>query len=153
MFADQCLRCQMHALSIELNPFPTHHAGTQAWTRSAVKKRISIASIQRAESGVKVIADRRCPMHRDTLVHMAVDAKRPGCQRSRLAGFKVHDLRTCMHAGIGATCTMNGDGCLGDMAQCLFELRLNRMAMRLTLPAAKAAAVIFDGECITQGFS
>ena len=92
-------------------------------------------------------------MHRDTLVHMAVDAKRPGCQWARLAGFKMHDLRTCMHAGIGASSTMNGDGCLGDMAQCLFELCLNRMAMRLALPAAKAAAVIFDGECITQGFS
>jgi len=55
-----------------------------------------------------------------------------------------------MHTRIGPSGAVNGYGCLSDMGKGLFEFCLNRMAMRLALPAAKAAAVIFNGECVTQ---
>ena len=58
----------------------------------------------------------------------------------------MHDLRCGVDAGIGATGTVYGHSFLCYLPECLFQFCLNRMAVRLPLPTAKALAVIFDGE-------
>ncbi len=58
----------------------------------------------------------------------------------------MHDLGCRMDAGVRSTGTVYGHRLLCDLPECPFQFSLNRMAVRLPLPTAKALAVIFDGE-------
>ena len=53
-------------------------------------------------------------------------------------------LSKCVHAGIGASGTVNSQIIATNSPECALELVLNRVVMRLTLPSGKRRAVVGD---------
>ncbi len=58
----------------------------------------------------------------------------------------MHDLRQRMNARIGAPGASRGNGLLRERCERFLKRILNRMAVRLRLPALPAAAVILQAE-------
>jgi hypothetical protein len=56
----------------------------------------------------------------------------------------MHDLSEAMHAGIGTAGNHRLQGRLRKFQERPFERVLNRLAVRLLLPAAKGRAVVLD---------
>ena len=61
-------------------------------------------------------------------------------------GGKTDDLLRCMDACIGPAGRDGPDRFVGDAAQRLFKCLLNGALARLSLPAVKTAAIVFDAQ-------
>lgn len=88
-------------------------------------------------------------MYRDTPIEMRVYSETPGSKGPDNVCFEVYNLGQSVHPGVGSTGAIHRYRLASDGAKRVFEFSLDRMAMWLTLPTAKALAVIFDG----QGYS
>jgi len=95
---------------------------------------------------MEVVSHEPGPMDGYPLVQMTVDAESPRSQRSLYRRLEVHHLSRRMYAGIGPSCTVDGQGYPGNLCYGFFERLLHRTTVRLTLPAAKTPAIVFDGE-------
>ena len=57
-----------------------------------------------------------------------------------------------VHTSIGAPGTDEFDSMIGDETQCLLEILLHRIAVRLALPATIGGPAILDTHCIFHSF-
>lgn len=75
---------------------------------------------------------------------MGISAKQPVVWRAARAGIEVNYLGSGVNSAIGAPGAGHRDRRVGDPGQRGFDFLLHAGAVRLALPATKAAAVIFD---------
>lgn len=75
---------------------------------------------------------------------MGIGAKQPVVGRAARGRVEVNYLGSGVNSAIGTPGTGQGDRFVGNPGQCGFDRLLHTGAVRLALPAAKTAAVIFD---------
>lgn len=146
MLAHQHLRRLMHALGIKGLTNPGDAPGFHTRPCCPVQDRIPIRTLEGCMPGMKIIGNFGCPMHGNRFRQMTVDAKGPRAQRSLHGGVEMYDLGQCVNTGVRATRAMHHDGCARDRRKRGLYRLLDRGTVRLALPAAKGAAVVFDGE-------
>ncbi len=108
---------------------------------------VAVAAHGRTEPGTEIIAHGPGPVHTDIVRQLCVDAHDPGFKLTLRSRVEMHNLPGRVDTGVGATRADHLHAMVGHNRQRFLDFILNRArAMRLHLPAAKAAAVVFDAE-------
>ena len=100
------------------------------------------------EAGVEVIGHLFAFNDADFGRELGVEGWNPveGVHGEAVRCVEVGDLAEGVHAGVGATASVEAKGFLGDGGEGLFDQFLNGLGIGLDLPTAKAGAVIGDSE-------
>jgi len=144
--ADQVLRGLMHKVCVQRRMAPGRLRRGQRRFDRPVQDDVAVEARDRAVARVKV-ADRRFgPEDAHAVGQVGVAAHDPGIRFPFGGRIEMHDLFDRMHAGVGPACTNHGDRFIRDFRQRLLQRGLYTAPFGLELPAAKAAAVVFDAE-------
>ena len=142
----------MHRGRVERVAHPGHTATVKGRPGGTLLNHISIAAPSCAEARTEIGIDRLCPVHTDIVREMGVDTHDPGLELPLGMCIEMYHLPGRMDAGIGATGTDDSNWMVSDPRECSFDLVLHgTRAVRLHLPAAEAAAVVFHAECNAAG--
>ena len=150
MLAQKELRPLPHCLHIQGLVKPAHLAGKQRGTHRVVEQQVAVTSGYRAETSMEFITHRPRPQYADTVGQQGIDAANPGAVRPGYVGIEMNDLVQRMYASVGAPRRRRPEGFPGDAGKRTLQDILHAAAGKLTLPAAKTAAVILHAERDSQ---
>ena len=147
--ADEMLRGFVHGVCIERDRQPPDPVVAERGRRTAAQDAIQVMPRGRREAGVEAFRRDCAVEHRDRLRLEVIVQRLAQLERLPFAHeVEVRHLPQGMHAGIGAARSAHADLLARELADCTFQLALDRDASGLELPADKRRAVVFDGDAV-----
>ena len=140
-----------HRIHIQGEMKPAHPAVVQRRTHRMTVEYVAIRARYGRVTRVKAVGHGHGPLHRDGSRQQRVDTAHPGRFRTDRRGVEMRHLRQGMHAGIRAPGCGQAHRLTGDGRKRALQVILDGIAGWLRLPAAEAAAVVFDADCDSHG--
>ena len=135
----------MHATSIERTESPADLTSLDPGSNRMIIDNVAIAPINGRKTGVKIFSAIPGPMDSNVTGQGGIDTHDPGTETPDRRGFKVGNLVTGMHTGIGAPGTNQIHRMIRNFANCSRQVRFYRTYSGfLLLPAVKIAPIVFE---------
>lgn len=136
-----------HGLQIKLRMKPAHSAIEKHVAHRPVMKNVAIASGSSGKARMKVVTKLPRPGHCNALRQMGIHAPHPRCFGADRVAIEMPHLHRGVNPGISPPSALNLDALPRDRRYSCSQTILHRAPMRLSLPAFKSSATVFDAQC------
>src|SRR5205814_8339363 len=117
-----------------------------AWALRPIQQQIRVAASGSFAARMESVAYLSCPLDRDGAGQESIDAAHPRGQLARRGGIEMSYLTERMYTRVGSARALRADRVSGYLRERRVHSVLDRASRGLLLPAAKAAAVVFQAK-------